>query len=213
MRFEQVPKPQDRSLGQGTHFKVYLPVIDAVAVSVSQREAALPHGDGQTVLLVDDEEALVALGEEVLAELGYEPVGFVSSEAAWQAFNGNPQRFDAVITDQTMPGITGLELATRIRAARPDVPVILASGYSNAALERDAKAADIADVLRKPLRQADLAWAMSRALSQRNNETAGRWDRRPRRGRALTQPVEREPAYSRHLCAHHRQHSPRWLQM
>ncbi|NPT56912.1 ATP-binding protein [Paraburkholderia elongata] len=160
-------------VGQGTHFEVYLPVIDDVAVSVSQREAALPHGGGQTVLLVDDEEALVALGEEVLAELGYEPVGFVSSEAAWQAFDANPQRFDAVITDQTMPGITGLELATRIRAARPDVPVILASGYSSVALERDAKAAGIADVLRKPLRQADLAWAMSRAFSQRDNEGAG----------------------------------------
>jgi FixJ family two-component response regulator len=77
-----------------------------------------------------------------------------------------------VLTDQTMPGITGLELATRIRAARPDVPVILASGYSSATLERDAKAAGIADVLRKPLRQADLAWAMSRALSQRDNERA-----------------------------------------
>ncbi|WP_166618203.1 ATP-binding protein [Paraburkholderia madseniana] len=160
-------------VGAGTHFDVYLPVIDAVAVSVSRHEAALPHGDGQTVLLVDDEEALVALGEEVLAELGYEPIGFVSSEAAWQAFSASPQRFDAVITDQTMPGITGLELATRIRAARPDVPVILASGYSNAALERDAKAAGIADVLRKPLRQADLAWAMNRALSQRDNEGAG----------------------------------------
>jgi PAS domain S-box-containing protein len=159
-------------VGRGTHFEVYLPVIDAVAVSDDQREAAPPHGDGQTVLLVDDEETLIALGEEVLAELGYEPIGFVSSEAAWQAFSANPQRFDAVLTDQTMPGITGLELATRIRAARPDVPVILASGYSSATLERDAKAAGIADVLRKPLRQADLAWAMSRALSQRDNERA-----------------------------------------
>ena len=160
-------------VGEGTHFAVYLPVIDAVAISVCQQEAALPRGDGQTVLVVDDEEALVALGEEVLAELGYEPVGFVSSEAAWQAFNASPQRFDAVITDQTMPSITGLELATRILAARPEVPVILASGYSSAALEREAKAAGIANVLRKPLRQADLAWAMSRALSQRDNVGAG----------------------------------------
>ncbi|HEY2020647.1 ATP-binding protein [Paraburkholderia sp.] len=160
------------AVGEGTRFDVYLPVIDAVAVSVDQRAPVLPHGDGQTVLLVDDEEALVALGEEVLAELGYEPVGFASSEAAWQAFDANPKRFDAVVTDQTMPNMTGLELASRIRAVRPDIPVILSSGYSSATLERDAKAIGISDVLRKPLRQADIALALSRALSRQVNETA-----------------------------------------
>jgi PAS domain S-box-containing protein len=154
-------------VGEGTRFDVFLPVIDAVAVSVDRRAAALPHGGGQTVLLVDDEEALVALGEEVLAELGYEPIGFASSEAAWQAFDAQPERFDAVVTDQTMPNMTGIELASRIRAVRPDIPVILSSGYGSAALERDAKATGISEVLRKPLRQADIALALSRVLSRR----------------------------------------------
>jgi PAS domain S-box-containing protein len=160
------------AVGQGTRFDVYLPVIDAVAASVDQCKTVLPHGDGQTVLLVDDEEALVALGEEVLAELGYEPVGFASSEAAWQTFHSDPQRFDGVVTDQTMPKMTGLELASRIRAIRPDIPVILASGYSNSALEHDAKAMGVAEVLRKPLRQSDVALALARAFSRQNSETA-----------------------------------------
>jgi PAS domain S-box-containing protein len=152
-------------VGKGTRFDVYLPVIDAVAVSAEQGGATLPRGDGETVLLVDDEEALVALGEEVLAELGYEPVGFVSSEAAWRAFEANPARFDAVVTDQTMPDMTGVELASRIREVRPEMPVILASGYRSAALERDAKERGISDVLRKPLRQADLARALRQVLA------------------------------------------------
>ncbi|MGU7770534.1 ATP-binding protein [Burkholderia sp. MR1-5-21] len=160
-------------VGEGTRFDVYLPVIDAVAVSADQRGADLPHGDGQTVLLVDDEEALVTLGEEILAELGYEPVGFVSSEAAWQAFDADPERFDAVVTDQTMPNLLGIELASRIHAVRPDIPIILSSGYSSAALERDAKETGVSDVLRKPLRQADLAWALSRAFSRPDNERSG----------------------------------------
>jgi hypothetical protein len=115
-------------VGEGTRFDVYLPVIDAVEVSVERQGAAPPRGNGQTVLLVDDEEALVALGEETLAELGYEPLGFASGEAAWQAFDEDPQRFDVVITDQTMPDLTGIELALRIRALCPDIPIILSSG-------------------------------------------------------------------------------------
>ncbi len=85
-------------------------------------------------MLVDDEPALVALGEEMLAELGYEPVGFRGSGAALQAFQTDPQRFDAVLTDETMPEMTGTELAREIRKLRPDIPIILMSGYSGRAL-------------------------------------------------------------------------------
>ena len=83
------------------------------------RGRALPRGDGETILLVDDEEALVRLGEEMLAELGYEPVGFTSSAAALAAFRATPERFDAVLSDEAMPELTGSELARAIRAHPP----------------------------------------------------------------------------------------------
>ncbi|WP_420997457.1 ATP-binding protein [Cupriavidus sp. 30B13] len=150
-------------VGKGTRFDVYLPVADALPAPDQGAGADAPCGDGQTVLLVDDEQALVALGEEVLAELGYEPVGFHSSLAAWEAFEADPERFDVVLTDQTMPGLTGIELALRIRGLRPALPVLLCSGYGNAALESEARAAGIRALLRKPLRKSDLAAVLAQA--------------------------------------------------
>jgi CheY-like chemotaxis protein len=114
---------------------------------------------------VDDEKMLVSLAEDVLADLGYEPVGFHSSVAALQAFEADPNRFDVVITDQTMPDMTGLELTERIRATRPQLPVILCSGYSHPVLEAQATEAGAAMLLRKPLRSNALALALHRVLN------------------------------------------------
>ncbi|WP_104656361.1 ATP-binding protein [Ralstonia insidiosa] len=151
-------------LGHGSRFDIYLPVTDVRPVPSQESVASLPHGSGQVILLVDDEEALLRLGEEVLAELGYEPVGFSSSEAAWEALQAAPERFDAVISDHTMPGLTGVELAARIAGAHPRLPVILCSGFSTPALEREAAAIGVKAVLRKPVRTADLATALAQAL-------------------------------------------------
>ena len=82
-------------------------------------DEVIAGGGGETVLLVDDEEALVRLGEEMLAELGYEPVGFTSSTAALEAFRAAPERFDAVLSDEAMPGMTGSELAGRSARSAP----------------------------------------------------------------------------------------------
>lgn len=150
--------------GAGSRFDVYLPLTGARMPAGPADGDALPRGDGQVVLLVDDEDALVTLGEEVLAELGYEPVGFRSSLAAWHALEADPERFDAVVTDQTMADLTGLGLAARVARLRPGLPVILCSGFSTPALERDALDAGVRAVLRKPLRQADLAKALASVL-------------------------------------------------
>jgi CheY-like chemotaxis protein len=151
-------------VGKGTCFLVYLPLTDALPASASPGGEPLPRGKGQVVMLVDDEETLVTLGEEVLAELDYEPVGFQSAVAAWQAFREEPERFDVVVSDQTMPDMTGLELVQRIRTLRPDLPVILCSGFSTVALEEAAREAGVLSVLHKPLSQADLARELERVF-------------------------------------------------
>lgn len=151
-------------VGEGTRFEVFVPVIEAPPQAVEGIAEALPHGRGQVVLIVDDEDALVSLAEDVLADLGYEPVGFRSSVAALRAFQEDPERFDAVVTDQTMPELTGLELAERVRAMRPAVPVILCSGYCDPVLEAGAEKVGAAALLRKPLRMDGLAVALERAL-------------------------------------------------
>ena len=155
------------TVGLGSTFSLYLPVssVDPAPIAAaSERPEAGKPGHGERLLYVDDEEALLRLGEEVLAELGYEPVGFSSSEAAWEALQAAPERFDAVISDHTMPGLTGLELAARIAGAHPQLPVILCSGFSTPALEREAAAIGVKAVLRKPVRTADLATALAQAL-------------------------------------------------
>jgi CheY-like chemotaxis protein len=119
-------------------------------------------------MIVDDERVLVALAEETLSELGYEPVGFDSSIAALEAFRVEPKRFDLVLTDETMPDITGTELAREIRQLRPDISIILMSGYSSAQLNERAQAVGIIDVLRKPLIRRDIAGPVARALRARN---------------------------------------------
>lgn len=115
------------------------------------------------VLLVDDEEPLVRLGEEMLAELGYEPVGFSSGADALAALRAEPQRFDLLLSDEAMPGLTGSELAQAARALRPDLPIVLMSGLITPALQQRARELGAAAVLGKPLVAADIAAALARA--------------------------------------------------
>jgi len=146
-------------------FSVYIPAAEGAGVAPSpSQEQALERGNGETVLLVDDEPMLAALGEEMLAALGYEPVGVTSSAEALRLFKEDPERFDAVLTDEVMPDLAGTALAAAIHSLRPDVPVVLMSGYSDPATTERAQRAGIRDVLRKPLQSADLARALAAAL-------------------------------------------------
>jgi CheY-like chemotaxis protein len=148
----------------GTTFTIWLPATGEAPRLLDKPADDLPRGNGETVMIVDDERALVALAEETLAELGYEPVGFDSSLAALQAFRADAERFDLVLTDETMPDLTGTELAREMRQLRPDIPIILMSGYSGALLNERAQAAEVVDVLRKPLVRRDIAVPVSRIL-------------------------------------------------
>jgi len=149
--------------GAGTTFAVYLPLTEAEPVQEPAPLAA-PRGNGETILVVDDEESLVRLAEEVLASLGYEPVGCVGAVEALRVFRAAPQRFDALLTDAIMPEMSGLELLAELRRVRPELPAILVSGYGGPDLNAAASAAGAHAVLMKPLGTADLAQSLAELL-------------------------------------------------
>jgi signal transduction histidine kinase/CheY-like chemotaxis protein len=150
--------------GRGTTFNIWLPVAGEVAAPADQPTIDLPNGNGEIVMIIDDEPALVELAEEMLAGLGYEPVGFNSSTAALVAFRRTPERFDLVLTDQNMPRLTGTDLTRELREVRAGIPVVLMSGYAGAALAELASGVGIYEVLRKPLQRRDLSEALARTL-------------------------------------------------
>lgn len=149
---------------EGTSFEIWLPTGGEARKPAVEAAQELAYGNGETVMIVDDERALVALTEETLAELGYEPVGFTSSEAALAAFRAAPERFDLVLTDEAMPDLVGTELTQQLRRMRPDIPVILVSGHGGTQLARAAAMIGVSELLRKPLQRRELAEAVARVL-------------------------------------------------
>ena len=150
--------------GQGARFTLYLPeCTDALDPPDPLPEGA-PGGGGQRLLVVDDEPGLVALAEELLKGLGYDPVGCSDSTVALQLLRADPQRFAAVITDEVMPRLSGTQLTAALRQHAPHLPVLLVSGYGGALLAQRAAAAGVTRLLAKPLQRADLARALAELL-------------------------------------------------
>jgi PAS domain S-box-containing protein len=186
------------TVGKGSVFRVYLPRAGDVATNVGEpkrrAQPATRRGERQRVLVVDDEESLVRLATRTLTELGYTPVGFTASATAVEAFLADPQRFDAVITDESMPGTSGSELIRKMRAIRPEMPIVLVSGYLNAAVVRRAREAGADEVLKKPLSARDLATSLARVL-QGHGEHAQNTD--PCREEAAAKAMPPTPVSSR----------------
>jgi PAS domain S-box-containing protein len=152
--------------GQGSTFNIYLPRSDAEAIEKADHTAPLPRGIGERILLVEDEKPLMLLTEEMLAALNYEPAGFTDPTEALAEFRLDPSRFDVVVLDQLMPGMTGTELARLMRQLRADVPVVLISGYTGPVLTQHALSAGIDHILTKPLDLRQIADALSAALAR-----------------------------------------------
>jgi signal transduction histidine kinase/ActR/RegA family two-component response regulator len=151
--------------GEGSTFEAYFPTTDAPAVAEERVAAAVPLGRGETVLVVDDDRPLALLAEEMLAALGYEPVGFDNSVEALAAFRADPHRFDLVLSDEVMPGLTGSRLAAAIHAIRPEVPIVLMTGHGGAIDPNQLRSSGVREVLKKPLLARDIAESMARRLS------------------------------------------------
>jgi PAS domain S-box-containing protein len=155
------------TVGKGSVFTVYVPRAgDAVGVSEpgARAQSEARRGAREQVLIVDDEESLVRLATETLTELGYAPVGYTSSAAAFEAFSADPKRFDAMVTDASMPGMSGSELIRKVRKIRPAIPILLVSGYLSAAVVRRAREAGADEVLKKPLFARELASSLAGVL-------------------------------------------------
>jgi len=151
--------------GQGTTFRVYFPAVEAESIQGEDRPFQQEFFMGRgNILFVEDEEPLARLGEEALRGLGYEVMVRTSSVEALEVFRADPLRFDAVVTDQTMPNVTGEALAREMLQIRPDVPVILCTGFSHAITPEQAKAIGIRAYLLKPLLIKDLGRALRDVL-------------------------------------------------
>lgn len=154
----------ESELNRGTNFCIYLPETSAEFVKV-EKQSNIPKGTGQKIVLVDDETQVLEMGVSVLKDLGYEVISFSDPEAAAVFLAGN-DGVDLVITDLTMPEMSGAELAAASKKLRPALPVILWTGYkdniASASLEKNL----FNRILQKPFIIQDLALAISQLLGE-----------------------------------------------
>lgn len=153
----------ESEVGEGTKFIISLPVVKNVPVAAVVELGELKGGSGR-VMLVDDEEQVVQVTSEILKNLGYGVVGKTSPEEALDLFSASPHDFDLVITDLTMPSLTGLELSARIKCIRADIPIVLFTGYSELVSKEDAKKAGIDEYCMKPISMRHLSSVMLKFL-------------------------------------------------
>jgi signal transduction histidine kinase/ActR/RegA family two-component response regulator len=153
-------------VGQGTTFQLYFPALAATAPEIGASEAPAIRGHGQHILFVDDEAALVAWGTAALKRLGYRVTGQTSVTDALAAVTADARRFDLVITDLTMPAMTGFEFAAQVRAVRADLPVLFTTGYNAAMNAELVRRHGIEAFLQKPVPFRTLAHAVHRALQR-----------------------------------------------
>ncbi|MBU1109545.1 MAG: PAS domain S-box protein [Candidatus Riflebacteria bacterium] len=152
--------------GIGTTFNVYLPVIGKAVKEIPEREFAIPASEnGEHILLVDDDEVIVFMLTIVLEQLGYQVTSLSSSLDALEMFKQDSGKYDLIISDMTMPKMTGEKLIKQILAIKPEIPVILCSGYSEMMDVETANAMGVSHYILKPVTRKDLAVAVNKALN------------------------------------------------
>jgi two-component system, cell cycle sensor histidine kinase and response regulator CckA len=155
----------ESELGVGTLFRVFLPKIKSDVTSESTKADESPGGS-ERVLFLDDEELLAEWGHAALTRLGYKVISMTDSIGALKTFSADPSQFDLVLTDQTMPDLTGIQLARAILAIRQDIPIIIFTGHSDTITAEEAQAAGIREFLMKPFGKQELAGAIRRVLDK-----------------------------------------------
>ncbi len=155
-------------LGKGTCFDVFLPLTQGMAAEIDCQENHLSLGHGERVLIVDDETFFLEVIEKCLTLLGYQVFASHSSLTTLKTFRDNPQGYDLLITDQTMPEMTGVQLTQEIRKISSTLPVILCTGYSETVTEHSAHYYGVTEFLMKPVNIHDLAQTIAAVLAKRN---------------------------------------------
>ena len=153
----------DSRPGEGTAFHILLPRIEGRLAPDPEPPGELPVG-AECILFVDDEEPVVQVAKSMLKRLGYEIVASTDSLEALEMFRAQPDKFDLVITDQTMPNMTGADLSGELQRIRPEIPIILCTGYSELIDEQRAKAIGIREFVMKLIAAHEIARTIRRAL-------------------------------------------------
>jgi PAS domain S-box-containing protein len=156
--------------GAGSTFRVFLPIARTDEKLEGSEAQVTPKGT-ERILFVDDEEMLTEWGQAALERQGYSVTALTDSTEALKLFSSDPSRFDLVITDQTMPKLTGLNLARKLLTIRNNIPIILYTGHSDSTSQEKAKEAGIREFLMKPLEKQQLAEAIRRVLQTTEPET------------------------------------------
>ena len=152
--------------GKGSAFHVYLPVVQTRAERKELEVVSPVEGGTERILLVDDEVQIVRMEQQMLERLGYHVTARTSSIEALEAFRAVPDKFDLVITDMTMPNMTGVELAKKIIEIRPDFPMIICTGFSEKISEHKAKTMGVRGYVMKPVVKRELAKKIREVLDQ-----------------------------------------------
>jgi CheY-like chemotaxis protein len=152
--------------GEGSTFQVFLPLIKKETEEIQlETLPPLPKGD-ENVLFVDDEKVIVDIGGNTLERLGYSVIGKTSSKEALEIFRSQPDHFDLVITDMTMPNMTGMEFAEKLLQIRSDIPIILCTGFSDRVMQEKARSMGIREFINKPISPRGLGESVRRVLDQ-----------------------------------------------
>jgi CheY-like chemotaxis protein len=151
-------------VGEGTTFRIYLPEHAAIGCEAEPEGQALPRGAGERILLVDDEEMIADAAGQLLKRLGYRVTMRTDPRAALAEFGAAPAAFDLVVTDLTMPHVTGIEVAQTMLGERPELPVLLASGFSGGWTAESVRALGLRGLMSKPLTSVALARSVREAL-------------------------------------------------
>jgi CheY-like chemotaxis protein/two-component sensor histidine kinase len=150
--------------GRGTTFEIYLPIVGAPSWPGEMSVTTKPTpGEGKRILFVDDEASIIRLAQVMLKTLGHTVTTYGDPQAGLAALTANPTAFDLLVTDLTMPGMTGVELARGIRAIRTDMPIILSSGYADKVPDETLRELGIVEVLPKPFQMQAMGEAIRRA--------------------------------------------------
>jgi PAS domain S-box-containing protein len=150
--------------GKGSRFRVFLPLHRAALPKPAPQLEALPRGNGERILFLDDEEAICKLAMQLLTRLGYRVTTYCNPVDALAHFTGGQMDFDLVITDLTMPRMTGIEVATRLLARQPALPIILTSGFGGEWTQEEVRAHGLLELVPKPLTLTSLAAAARRGV-------------------------------------------------